>query len=147
MHILVTLAMLAATTSSALAQDAASELAEMNDRFNSGIATQDVAGLMELYGQEVMWIAPGTPMSWNGQAEAKQLFNYMTGHQADVTHDIDHLFVSDDETLAVMIGDVRANVESIGLKGEGTYLYVLDKKEGDWKIVGDMWNQLPNEGQ
>lgn len=145
MRILKTLAVLAATTSPAFAGNAVTELNAVNDAFNVGIATQDVEGLLDLYGEGVMWIAPGTPMNLNGLTEAEQLFNFMTGHKADVTHDIDHLFISDDETLAVMIGDVVAKVETLGINGAGTYLYVMDNVEGEWKIIGDMWNQVPQE--
>ncbi len=44
-----------------------------------------------------------------------------------------------------MIGDVVAKVETLGINGAGTYLYVMDNVEGEWKIIGDMWNQVPQE--
>ncbi|AHD08862.1 YybH family protein [Phaeobacter gallaeciensis] len=144
MRILAILAALAATTP-VFAQDATAELKAVNDAFNAGIASQDVQGLVALYGPEVMWIAPGSPMNLNGLEEAENLFTFMTGQNAEVTHDIDHLFVSDDETLAVMIGDVTAKVETLGIDGVGTYLYVLENAEGDWKIIADMWNQVPQD--
>lgn len=142
MRILKTLAVLAVTSTPAFAADAVAELNAVNDAFNKGIATQDVKGLLDLYGEEVMWIAPATPMNFNGLEEAEKLFNFMSGHNAEVTHDIDHLFVSDDESLAVMIGDVNAKVDALGIDGGGTYLYVLDKEDGEWKVIGDMWNQV-----
>lgn len=145
MRLLPTLAVLAATATPALAGDATADLNAVNDAFNKGIASQDVQGLLNLYGPDVMWIAPGTPMTLNGVEEAEKLFSFMSGHNAEVTHDIDHLFVSDDETLAVMIGDVTAKVETLGIDGAGTYLYVLENSGGDWQIIGDMWNQVPKE--
>ncbi|WP_282095308.1 YybH family protein [Epibacterium ulvae] len=145
MRFLTSLALLAATAVPVSAQDATTELNAVNDAFNTGIVEKDVKGLIDLYGPDVMWIAPGTPMNLNGLAEAEQLFSFVTGNDGDVTHDIDHLFISDDETLAVMIGDVIAKVPSIGVDGAGTYLYVMDKIDGEWKIVGDMWNQVPTE--
>lgn len=144
MRILKTLAVLAATSTPVFAADAVADLNAVNDAFNAGIVAKDVSGLLDLYGSEVMWIAPGTPMNLNGLAEAEMLFNFVTSNNAEVTHDIDHLFVSDDETLAVMIGDVHAKIERMGIDGSGTYLYVLNKEDADWKIIGDMWNQIPN---
>ncbi|AHD08871.1 YybH family protein [Phaeobacter gallaeciensis] len=124
------------------ADDAARQLNAVNDAFNAGIVAQDQEALLSLYGEEVMWIAPGTAMTLNGRDEAAKLFTFMTGAEAQVTHDIDHLFVSDDETLAVMIGDVVAKAPSMGVDGHGTYLYVLNKNGDDWKIIGDMRNQV-----
>ncbi|WP_165385888.1 YybH family protein [Vibrio vulnificus] len=122
-----------------------SNLNKINEAFNTSIETQDVDGLMDLYGEEVIWIAPGKVMSTNGREEAYKLFSFMTSNNANVTHDIDHLFVSNDGTLSVMIGDVLARAESLGINGKGTYLYVLRKDEVDWKITLDMWNQVPSD--
>ncbi len=143
MRFLITLAALVAVSGPALTQGAYADFNAVNEAFNAGMAAQDVKGLLELYGPEVMWIAPGTPMSLNGVDEAEKLFQFMTGHKAQVTHDIDHLFVSQDETLAVMIGDVTARVDALDIDGQGTYLYVLGKDAEGWKILGDMWNQVP----
>lgn len=145
MRVLLKFAFFAAASLPAFAEETMHDLDAVNDAFNAGIATQNVSGLMELYGEEVMWIAPGTPMTLKGREEAEKLFTFMTSHKAEVTHDLDHSFVSDDGTLAVMIGDVFAKAEAIGVDAAGTYLYVLNKEAGDWKIVADMWNQHTQE--
>ncbi len=77
-----------------------------------------------------------------GLDEARKLFEFVTSKNGDVTHSINHLFVSDDTSLAVMIGDVNVKIESAGIDGHGTYLYVLDQVDDEWKIIGDMWNQV-----
>lgn len=67
------------------ADDAVHNLNAINDAFNVGIAAQDAEGLLNLYGNEVMWIALGTPMSLNGREEAEKLFGLH--HRVETLHD------------------------------------------------------------
>ncbi|WP_171207983.1 MULTISPECIES: nuclear transport factor 2 family protein [unclassified Ruegeria] len=141
MRKLLTLGAFALTATAAFADDPVAELNAVNDAFNAGIAEQDVQGLLGLYRENTMWIEPGKPMT-EGLDEARKLFEFVTSKNGDVTHSINHLFVSDDASLAVMIGDVNVKIESAGIDGHGTYLYVLDQVDDEWKIIGDMWNQV-----
>ncbi|WP_299733830.1 nuclear transport factor 2 family protein [uncultured Tateyamaria sp.] len=141
MKTLLPLAFLAMTTSIALAdEDAASNLNAVNDRFNEAAAAHDAEGLIELYADDTLWIAQGAPVT-QGLEGPRQLFEFVTANKGNVTHTIDHLFVSEDATLAVMIGSVDAVIESQGMDATGTYLFVLEPEDDGWEIVTDMWHQ------
>ncbi len=138
---LLSFAFLAMTTSIAIAdEDPTSSLIAVNDRFNEAAAAHDAQGLIELYADDTLWIAQGTPVT-QGLEGPRQLFEFVTANKGKVTHTIDHLFVSEDATLAVMIGSVEAVIESQGMDATGTYLFVLEPEDDGWEIVTDMWHQ------
>lgn len=135
------LATLALAAGGALAETPAQDsLRAVNDTFNAAAAAGDADALTNLYAEDTLWIAQGTPVS-QGLAGPRQLFEFVTANEGRVTHTIDHLFVSKDETLAVMIGSVEAVVESAGMDATGTYLFVLEPNDDGWDIVTDMWHQ------
>ncbi|WP_299590504.1 nuclear transport factor 2 family protein [uncultured Tateyamaria sp.] len=141
MRTLLPLAFLAMTTSIVFAdENAASSLNAVNDRFNEAAAAHDAQGLIELYADDTLWIAQGAPVT-QGLEGPRQLFEFVTANKGNVTHTIDHLFVSEDATLAVMIGSVDAVIESQGMDATGTYLFVLEPEDDGWEIVTDMWHQ------
>lgn len=145
MRTLLPLAFLAMTTSIAFAdENSASSLNAVNDRFNEAAAAHDAQGLIELYADDTLWIAQGAPVT-QGLEGPRQLFEFVTANKGNVTHTIDHLFVSEDATLAVMIGSVDAVIESQGMDATGTYLFVLKPEDDGWEIVTDMWHQHAQE--
>ncbi len=145
MKILMPLIALAITTSVVQADDAATTaLSAVNDRFNEAAAASDAEGLVELYADDTLWIAQGAPVM-QGLEGPRQLFEFVTANEGEVTHTIDHLFVSEDATLAVMIGSVEAVIESQGMDATGTYLFVLEPEDDGWEIVTDMWHQHGQE--
>ena len=121
-------------------QAALEALTQLNDRFNEAAARHDAEGLLRLYAEDTLWIAQGAPVT-QGLDGPRALFEFVTANRGHVTHTIDHLLVSDDATLAVMIGSVDAKIESAGLDATGTYLFVLRPKDDGWEIVTDMWHQ------
>lgn len=120
--------------------DPVSELERLNDRFNEAVAEHDADAILSLYAEDTIWIEQGKP-AIQGLEEPGKLFEFVTANKGEVTHSIDKLFVSDDGTLAVMIGSVDAKMESIGMDATGTYLYVLKPSEEGWKVITDMWHQ------
>lgn len=130
----------AATASTAQDSGAVSELHALNDRFNEAIAAHDAKGVLDLYAEDTIWIEQGKPVV-KGLEEPRKLFEFVAANKGEVTHSVDTLFVSDDGTLAVMIGSVDAKMESVGLDATGTYLYVLKPSDNGWKVVTDMWHQ------
>lgn len=119
---------------------AAEELNQLNDRFNEAVQNHDAEAILSLYAEESLWIEQGKP-AVKGLEPARKLFEFVTANKGSVTHSVDTLFVSDDGTLAVMIGSVVARMETVGLDATGTYLYVLQPGEDGWKVVTDMWHQ------
>ncbi len=120
--------------------DPVTELKRLNDRFNEAVADHDADAVLSLYADDTIWIEQGKP-AVEGLAEPRKLFEFVTANKGDVTHSIDTLFVSDDGTLAVMIGSVDAKMESVGMDATGTYLFVLKPSGDGWKVVTDMWHQ------
>lgn len=144
MKLSILVAALSMTASMAFADNhtgnAPASLTAVNDQFNDLAAASNAEGLSNLYANDTLWIEQGKPVS-QGQAGPRQLFEFVTSNAGKVSHTIDHLFVSDDETLAVMIGSVEAVVESVGMDATGTYLFVLKPDDDGWEIVTDMWHQ------
>lgn len=120
--------------------DPVTELERLNDRFNEAVENHDADAILSLYADDTIWIEQGKPASL-GLDEPSKLFEFVTANKGEVTHSIDTLFVSDDGTLAVMIGSVVAKMESVGMDATGTYLYVLKPSEDGWEVVTDMWHQ------
>ena len=140
MRVIASIAALALTAGLALADGAEDGLHNLNDRFNTFAADHDAAGLLSLYADDTLWIEQGKPVS-QGLDGPRTLFEFVAANKGNVTHTIDHLFVSDDATLAVMIGSVDAEKEAVGLDATGTYLFILRPDDEDWEIVTDMWHQ------
>ena len=120
--------------------DPVAELHSLNDRFNEAVADRDADAILSLYAKDTIWIEQGKP-AIEGLEEPRKLFEFVTANKGEVTHSVDTLFVSDDGTLAVMIGSVDARMESVGMDATGTYLYVLKPAGDGWEVVTDMWHQ------
>ena len=136
----LTAAMFATLTAWAAHADPVAELNAVNEAFNAAAAAHDSEALVSLYAQDTLWIAQGTPVR-QGLDGPRELFEFVTANKGKVTHTIDHVFVSQDATLAVMIGSVEAVIESAGMDATGTYLFVLEPGDDGWDIVTDMWHQ------
>lgn len=124
--------------------DAQNSLTLLNDAFNTEAAEHDAQGLLDLYSDQPVWIEQGKAATV-GIEGPRALFEFVTANKGQVTHTIDHLFVSEDASLAVMIGSVVAKIESKGMDATGTYLFVLEPDDDDWEIVVDMWHQYAPE--
>lgn len=144
MKIALFTAALSMTVSMAIADghlaDAPASLTAVNDQFNALAVAADADGLTNLYADDTLWIEQGKRVT-QGLDGPRALFEFVTANDGKVSHTIDHLFVSEDETLAVMIGSVKAVVESAGMDATGTYLFVLEPQDEGWEIVTDMWHQ------
>ena len=94
-----------------------------------------------MYVPDLVWIAPGERPT-TGYKGPNETFGFLTQNNGFLSHTVDYLHISDDQTQAVMIGEAVIKVESAGMDATGTYLFVL-KREGktDWKIVTDMFHQ------
>lgn len=116
------------------------ELHELNDKFNEAVSNHDAEGILKLYADDTIWIEQGKPAT-SGLQKPRELFEFVTANKGEVTHSVDTLFISNDGTLAVMIGSVVAKMETVGMDATGTYLYVLKPTDDGWKVVTDMWHQ------
>ncbi|NIA71321.1 nuclear transport factor 2 family protein [Pelagibius litoralis] len=129
--------------------DTRASLIAFNDAFNAHAEVLDVEGMMSLYHEDALWIAPATPPAKGRDGVPRQTFTFLTENDGEITHTIDYLFVSDDGTQAVMIGDAVGSVESKGIAFKGTYHFTLvrDDAKDNWEIVADMFNQYPRAGE
>ncbi|MEL0637007.1 nuclear transport factor 2 family protein [Marinomonas sp. TI.3.20] len=148
---IIPIVLLMVTSFSVFADDkhsqAVASLNAFNDRFNQSVVEGNADDLVDMYAKDTLWIEQGKPAT-QGLEEPRKLFNFVTANKGQVTHTIDRLFVSDDASLAVMIGSVDAKMEKVGLDATGTYLFVLRPDGSTWKIVTDMWHQhSPQKGK
>ena len=111
-----------------------------NDRYNQIIETYDLEAFLALYNDTPLWIAPET-QAVAGLDVPRGTFGFIIENEGKLTHTFDELIVSDDGSQAVMIGTYALNVEKVGAKAEGTYLFVLERTDDGWDIVVDMFNQ------
>ena len=148
MRILSTLAALSLTATVAFADghqtDLEAELNAWNDRFNELAASWDVDGIVSLYDEDALWIAPKSRPA-PGPETARQTFTFAVENEGSLVHTVDELIISDDGSQAVMIGDAIVKVEKQGLDFTGTYLFVLEREGDDWQIMTDMFNQHIDE--
>lgn len=143
MRIIAFGAALALTASMAVAdakQDVINSLHAFNDLFNEFTVSKNVDGLVSLYTEDALWIEQNKPLA-QGQEAVRSTFAFLASKNAVNDHSIDKLVVSDDGSLAVMVGTAIVKVAEFNLDTTGTFLFVM-KPEGDsWKIVSDMWHQ------
>ncbi|QFT74836.1 ketosteroid isomerase family protein [Ruegeria sp. THAF33] len=141
-HLSLTLAaMLVAFTAWAedAPRDVQAELLAFNDRFNALAADYDVEGLVGLYADTSLWISPDTrPVP--GQQGASEVFSFMSAQQATNLHSVDVLEVSEDGTLAMMVGNADISIPSMNVEFTGTLQFVMRWSDGEWRILSDMYN-------
>lgn len=116
------------------------ELATFNDQFNAIAANYDIDAFLAMYVEEPLWIAPGkAPVA--GLDVPRATFDFFASNKGSLTHTVDHKIVSADGSQAILIGQYDLLVEKVGVKATGTYQFVLQKDDKQWKILTDMYNQ------
>ncbi|MBT8154670.1 nuclear transport factor 2 family protein [Epibacterium ulvae] len=134
------LATLIATTVLAADDIRMAEFEAYNDRYNEIIANYDLEAFMNLYNDSPLWIEPDkAPIA--GLEVPGGTFGFIVQNEGALTHTFDELKISDDGSQAVMIGTYALDIEKVGAKAEGTYLFVLERNGDSWDIVVDMFNQ------
>lgn len=142
----IALATLSATSSFAdgHADAIRQELSAYNDTYNQIIETYDLEAFVGLYNDAPLWIAPKeAPIA--GLDVPRGTFGFIIEKEGQLTHTFDELVVSDDGSQAVMIGTYNLNIEAVGAKATGTYLFVLEREGEGWNIVVDMFNEHVSE--
>lgn len=120
------------------------EMNAFNDSFNTVVVERNIDDFLSLYSEQATWIAPSTaPVQ--GHDEPRALIEFIAAKDGHLSHTIETLFVSPDGTQAVMIGEADVEIKQVGMKATGTYLFVLEKEERNWKIQTDMWYQYPDQ--
>lgn len=143
MRIVTTLAALAISATSAFAdvkQEAIKSLNAFNDLFNEYTVAKNVDGIVGLYTEDALWIEQNKPLA-QGHEAIRPTFAFLASKNGVNDHSIDKLAISDDGSLAVMVGTAIIKVEEFNLDTTGTFLFVLKPHGDSWKIVTDMWHQ------
>lgn len=117
------------------------ELVTFNDRFNTIAASHDLDGLIRLYAPDALFISPGkTPAPF--EASARATFGFITANKGHLSHSVESITISEDGTLATLIGGAVIKVDEMDVDATGTYLFVMKRDaEGSWSIQTDMWHQ------
>ncbi|MDW3180767.1 nuclear transport factor 2 family protein [Roseobacter sp.] len=134
------LAILTAVPSAAQDAGIQQDLTAYNDRYNEIVAAYDLEAFLALYNDAPLWIAPETPPVAGLKVPAGA-FGFIAENKGEFSHSFDHFFVSDDGSMAVMIGGYDADIEAAGVAAQGTYLFVMQRDDDGWAIVADMFNQ------
>ncbi len=109
----------------------------INDRFNAAVAAGDLEAMLDLYAEDVLWLAPNAPAA-TGRDIARANYGFVFDNNASLSHTLDHVLVSDDRTQAVMIGTFSA--PTLNIADKGSYLFVLENQNKTWKITADIFN-------
>ncbi|WP_085905815.1 YybH family protein [Kiloniella majae] len=122
-------------------------LIEFNNTFNKYAKALDIEGILSLYHKDTYWVAPATAPAQGRDGVPRQTVTFLNQNKGTLHHTIDQLFISDDGTQAVMMGETKAKVESKNFDLHGTYMYVLkrENKSSSWQIMVDMFNNYEKE--
>lgn len=120
--------------------DIQQDLSAYNDRYNEIIATYDLEAFLALYNDAPLWIAPDKPPVAGLDIPAGT-FGFIIENEGRLAHSFDQLFTSDDGSQAVMIGTYNLDIAKVGVTGQGTYLFVMEREGEGWNIIVDMFNQ------
>lgn len=63
----------------------------------------------------------------------------MLAQQATIIHAVDLLEVSQDGTLAMMVGNADITIPSQNAEFTGTYQFVIRWSDDEWRILSDMY--------
>ena len=148
MRFITSIAALLLTAAPAFAEapsdDLRAELLAFNDQFNEYAASYDIEGIVSLYDEKALWIAP-TERPVAGKETPRNTFTFLTENNGSLVHTVDKLIVSDDASQVIMIGDAIVKVDKAGLDFVGTYLFVLERDGENWEIIADMFNRHAEE--
>lgn len=119
------------------------DLVSYNAVYNKIAANYDMDAFLELYSDHPLWIAP-TVAPAAGLEVPRNTFGFLSAKKGILTHTADHSFFSKDGSQAVLIGRYDIAINAVGIKADGTYLFVLERDGDDWKIIVDMFNEHKN---
>lgn len=120
--------------------DAIKELQAYNDRYNEIVQAPDVEAFVALYNDNPLWIAPAEPPV-AGLEVPRGALQFLAENGGILTHSADHVLVSKDGSLAVLIGQYDVEIAKLGHEAAGTYLFILQHNDDEWDIVVDMFNE------
>lgn len=129
-----------AATSSTAPLPTKADLVTYNATYNEIAARYDMNAFLGLYSNNPLWIAP-TDAPAAGLDVPRNTFGFLSAKKGILTHTADHTFFSKDGSQAVLIGRYDIAINAVGVKADGTYLFVLEREGDGWKIIVDMFNE------
>lgn len=116
------------------------DLVSYNAEYNKIAASYDMDAFLGLYSNNPLWIAP-TKAPAAGLDVPRNTFGFLSAQKGILTHSADHTFFSKDGSQAVLIGRYDIAMNAVGVKADGTYLFVMQREGDGWKIIIDMFNE------
>ncbi len=77
------------------------ELYAFNDQFNAYAAAHDIEGIVGLYGETSLWIAPDARPA-PGQVLARNTVGFLVANEGSLVHTVDTLILSQDGSQAAV---------------------------------------------
>ncbi len=115
------------------------ELHAFSKKFNELVADYDIEGLLALYPEESLWIAPTVP-AVPGREGIVAVMEFLKDNNGTNVSTVDQVAISEDGTLAMVVGLSKTVVEEVGLDAIGTYQFVLQNNGNGWVVLSDMYN-------
>lgn len=115
------------------------EIGELLNRFSQFIQAKDLAGVMELFADDVVIFDLMTPYQFVGsRALMSRLSDWFKGYEGGISYDFDQLRVHSNETLAVAhalvncSGKIDGDIRRTNMWMRVTFTFM--KQDGDWLI-------------
>lgn len=121
--------------------DSYKEIELLNAEFNEAIAKKDLNRIVNLYSKKMIWLPPNEVRKF-GIEPVKLNYSFITENgNVGLSHQIDTIFISKSNDLAVMIGTYYFKMTGEKeLYDTGKFSLTLVKEKGNWKISTDLFN-------
>lgn len=120
------------------------DLESFNQRFNQIVSKYDADSFVKLYKTDSWLIAPEAKPSADPD-ELRKMIGFLSKKGYSMAHTIDRVLISEDLSQAILIGEAEATNDAHPARAVGTYLFVMQKVDSEWKIAIDMFNQYESK--
>ena len=116
-------------------------------QYEKALSDSDVKGVLELYASDGVFMPSGAP-SAVGTEEIRAAYEHVFATiRLDIKFTIDEIVQSGDYAFARTIsrGQVTVLAEGVTAPEENRELFVLQKRDGAWKIARYMFNKMTTQ--
>lgn len=137
-----------ATAEGAAMAQAEERIAELNDTWVRAVAEEDTEAIVALHAEDGRIMPPGQPAAV-GHDALEQAWTGVLSMTDSLTFETEVLEVSPSATMAYDIGSYRwayRTPDGESARDQGKFVVVWEKRDGQWKIVADIFNSNGSPG-